>query len=103
MSNLRIGNIVYYEDIKDCGYPIHIDRDIESWSFDKVIRIQPDGHLVMIKPMFFRCPEFWADNKHLKCVDSDVPKEIQNIHEFMNWYEDNYGEQPIIKRGGRPL
>lgn len=100
MSILRPGNIVYYEDIKDCGYPIHSKQGM---SFDKVIRVQPDGHPVKIHPMKFRFKEFWEDNKHLECRDSEVPKDIVYLHDFMNWYEDKYGGQPVIKRGGKEL
>jgi len=108
MSQFRFGNIVYYEDIPDCGYPIFFNK--KFWTNEKLrsisfeTPIKNDGiRDIFIKPMLFRFDEFWEENCQLKCKDSDLPKEIIHLHEFQNWYEDKYGKQPKIYRGGHLL
>lgn len=104
MSAFRYGNIVYYEDVPDCGYPICFNK--KYWSEERFKQASFDKPLfnngvrdVFIRPLEFRVKEFWEQNTHLKCIDSDVPESIIHIHDFQNWYEDTYGEQAEIFQG----
>jgi len=96
--------------VKDCGYPVCInkgfwtDEMVDNFSFDLAITSTIDamterGATTKHKPMFYRCDQFFENNKHLNVKDSDVPKECEWLHEFQNWYEDSFGEQPKIYRG----
>lgn len=108
MSEFRYGNIVYYEDVPGCGYPICFNKQywpedrLASASFD--VPVKNDGHRdIFIKPMEFNFDDFWSNNTHLKCSKSDLPGDIKHLHEFQNWYEDKFGEQPRIMRGNHAL
>lgn len=109
-DKVRWGNIVYYEDIPNCGYPICINKGfwtqvmVDNFSFDVEVAstvdlMQGRGPTTKHKPMFYRCDQFFQDNHHLGVTDKDVPEECKWLHEFQNWYEDTYGEQPKIMRG----
>ncbi len=105
INKLRHGNIVFYEDAPNEGYPICLvpsrwpGERLESLSFD--VPVTCDGmHEKFIKPLFFRCNDFFDQHKHLKCTEADIPQECQDIHQFQNWYKDTYGEEAEI-RGGK--
>lgn len=112
-DKIRWGNIVYYEDIPGCGYPVCINKGfwtqvmVDCFSFNVIVisgcdRFRGSGKpSARHKPMFYRCDQFFADNSHLNVKESDVPKQCEWIHQFQNWYEDTYGEQPKIYRGDR--
>lgn len=105
MSKLRIGNIVYYEDITEFGYPVCLSKEdviINNISFDRPVK--NDGiRDIYIKPLEFNSDDFWENNKHLQCVASDIPNEIIYLHDFQNWYEDKFGYKPKIYRGNNIL
>ena len=104
MRELREGNIVFYQDYKDQGYPICLRGEmLERLTFDAIVRINPDGHKVKIHPMKFRFPDFFKNNEHLLVKDEDIPAEIIHIHEFQNWYFDQNGHHAKILQGIRIL
>lgn len=111
-SKVRWGNIVFYSDFKDgSGYPICLNKGfwtqvmIDCFTFETLVISGCDKFRgsnmpsAKHKPMFYRCAYFFTDNAHLSVKEEDVPKECEWLHEFMNWYEDTYGEQPKIYRG----
>lgn len=106
MNSFRYGNIVYYFDIPECGYPILLQP--KFWSEDRMKNLSFDTPVKndgeknhWIRPMLFNFDDFWAENAHLKIRQEELPKEIIALHDFQNWYEDKFGYQPKILRGGK--
>lgn len=108
-DKVRWGNIVYYEDVPGCGYPISINLGfwtqpmVDSFSFDTVITSTGDawkgrsGTTKHVR-MAYRFSDFFEQNSHLLCKPQEIPAECEYLHQFQNWYEDTYGHQPKIYR-----
>jgi len=104
MSELREGNIVFYQDYPTQGYPLCLCGEmLQRLSFEKIVRTNPDGFQVKTHPMQFRFPDFFKNNEHLLLKDEDIPAEIVYIHDFQNWYFDQNGHHAKILQGTRIL